>query len=165
MTEPSKAANRRDKLIEERVHDTYKLKQKLSEPTLCPECGAVYHNGRWTWAEEPPQDAEKVVCSACHRAKDNYPAGEVTLTGDLLQQNKEEIIRLVRNLETTENSEHPLNRIIAIRDIDDSVLITTTDVHLPRRIGKAIQKAFHGKLDIHFDKAGYFTSITWESDS
>ena len=70
-----------------------------------------------------------------------------------------------RNLEQTEKDEHAENRIIAIRESGNEMLITTTDVHLPRRIGKAIEQAFEGKLDIHFDKDGYFTSITWHRDA
>lgn len=38
---------RRDKLLQERVHDTYRTWGKLREPTLCPDCGAVYHKGHW----------------------------------------------------------------------------------------------------------------------
>lgn len=34
-----------------------------------------------------------------------------------------------------------MNRIIDIRDLDDQIKVTTTDVHLPRRIGKAIDVA------------------------
>ena len=42
---------RRDKLIQERVHDTYKIWGKLPEPTECPDCGAVWHKGRWQWID------------------------------------------------------------------------------------------------------------------
>lgn len=40
---PSTAGNtvqetkRHDRLIQERVHDTYKLRGKLAEPTVCPQ--------------------------------------------------------------------------------------------------------------------------------
>ena len=135
---------RQDRLIQERVHDTYKLRGKLSEPTRCPQCGAVYHNG--------------------HRTNDNYPAGELTLLGGFVKGHRNEITGLAHNIEATEKSEHPMNRIIAVRSQDDSLLITTTDVHLPRRIAKAIQDAYDGELDIHFDNEGYFISIVWRRD-
>ena len=41
----------------------------------CPACNAVFKDGRWQWAESWPADAHKETCQACHRTKDNYPAG------------------------------------------------------------------------------------------
>ena len=155
---------RRDRLIREEVHETYKLRGKLHEPTLCPQCGAVYRNGRWQWEKPAPAGAHERLCSACQRINDNYPAGEVTLSGRFVTAHKQEIIRLARNLEDIEHREHPMNRIMNIREQPDEILITTTDVHLPQRIGKAVESAWEGELDIHFDKQGYFTSITWHRD-
>ena len=43
--------DRGDRLMRERVHDPYKTRLKLRDPTLCPQCGAVYSKGRWHWAE------------------------------------------------------------------------------------------------------------------
>ena len=162
---PTQPPVRHDRLIREEVHDTYKLPGKLSEPTRCPQCGAVYHKGRWSWTATVGANAHDQLCSACHRENDHYPAGEVTISGDFAIAHKDEILRLAHNIETTEKSEHPLNRIIEIRDLGDEIQITTTDVHLPRRIGKAIQDAWDGNLDIHFDAGGYFASIVWQRDA
>jgi len=35
--------------IVEHVHDPYKTRLKLAEPTVCPKCGALFHEGRWRW--------------------------------------------------------------------------------------------------------------------
>ena len=67
---------RRDQLRPERVHDTYKLRGKLAEPTVCSECGAVFHDGRWQWISRPA-GAHEVACPACQRIKDRFPAGFV----------------------------------------------------------------------------------------
>lgn len=162
---PTQPPVRQDRLIREEVHDTYKLRGKLSEPTRCPQCGAVYHKGRWSWTASAGADADEQLCSACHRENDHYPAGEVTISGRFAMKNKDEILRLAHNIENVEKNEHPMNRIIEIRDLGDEIQITTTDVHLPRRIGKAIQDAWDGSLDIHFDAGGYFTSIVWQRDA
>ena len=155
---------RRDRLLSEQVHDTYKQRGQLKEPTRCPGCGAVYHKGRWSWTAEVDDKADETLCSACQRTADKYPAGEVVLEGKFAMQHKDEILNLVRKTEAAENKDHPMNRIIEIRELGEQLLLTTTDTHLPRRIGKAVQAAWKGSLDIHFDQGGYFTRIAWRRD-
>ena len=151
--------------IEQQVHDPYKARGKLPELTLCPQCGAVLHRGHWQWADEVPKDAHKELCPACHRINDKFPAGELTLGGHFLELHRAEIIRLARNIESKEQAEHPLQRIMAIEEHPDRVLITTTDVHLPRRIGHAIVDAYKGEIETHYDEAGYFARIRWQRDA
>lgn len=157
-------SQRRDRLIQERVHDPYKTLLKLPEPTVCPKCGAVWQAGRWKWAEHKPEGANEELCQACHRINDEYPAGELTLNGKFVTAHKDEIINLVRNTEKAENAEHPLHRIMAVEERGDTILITTTDIHLPSRIGKAIFRAYEGKFDCHYDDEGYFLRGTWSRD-
>jgi hypothetical protein len=157
---PTQPPERRDRLLREQVHDTYKQRGQFKEPTRCPGCGAVYRKGRWSWTAEVDDNASETLCSAA----DKYPAGEVLLKGEFVTRHKDEILNLMRRVEAAENKEHPMNRIIEIRELGDEVLLTTTDIHLPRRIGKAIQAAWKGSLDIHFDEGGYFTRIAWQRD-
>ncbi len=44
---------RRDRLVGETRHDPYQATQKRPEPTVCPGCGAVFHEGRWQWLTKP----------------------------------------------------------------------------------------------------------------
>lgn len=161
---PTQPPKRRDRLITERTHDTYKQRGQLKEPTRCPECAAVYHKGRWSWTALADAGAEERLCSACQRIADKCPAGELSLTGEFVMQHKDEIRNLVRNIEALENREHPMNRVIETRELDDGILVTTTDVHLPRRVGTALAGAWEGTLDIHFDEGGYFTRVKWQRD-
>jgi hypothetical protein len=32
---------------QDHILDPYQARQKLHEGTVCPQCGAVYHDGRW----------------------------------------------------------------------------------------------------------------------
>ncbi|MBX9810931.1 MAG: ATPase [Burkholderiales bacterium] len=152
---------RRDKLIQERVHDTYKTRGKLPEPTVCPECGAVYHKGRWQWLPQPDRP-HRQLCPACHRVRDKFPAGYVTLAGGFLTQHRDEILHLVRNQGEQARAEHPLERIIAINDHDGGVLVTTTGIHLARRIGEALEHACHGELEFHYNEAENLLRVHWE---
>ncbi len=149
---------------DEHIIDPYRQTRKLSEPSYCGQCGAVYRAGRWKWGPQP-EGAQEVLCQACHRINDKYPAGVVTLTGSSALTHSEEITRLVRHQEESEKQEHPLNRIINIEQTAEGLAINTTDIHLPARIGKAIQRAFRGELEEHFDESGYFARVKWHRDN
>lgn len=158
---PGIRESRRDRAIHERVHDTYKIRAKLPEPTVCPKCGAVFHKGRWTWMT-PVVQAHEEMCPACHRIEDKYPAGFLTMEGRFLEEHKEEILNLVRHQEELEKGEHPLHRIIAITEQREGMLVTTTDMHLPRRIGEALQRAYAGELDFHYVEEGNLLRVRWK---
>jgi hypothetical protein len=143
--------------------DPYKAIKKQHEPSVCPQCGAVYQHGRWHWSTRPA-DAHEAICQACHRINDHFPAGIVTLSGPLVDQHKAEMIRLARHEEEAEKQEHPLNRIIDIEEAPERLVINTTDIHLPRRIGEAQKRAWHGKTEFHYDEDGYFVRVNWHRD-
>jgi hypothetical protein len=103
-----------------------------------------------------------MFCPACRRINDHNPAGVLTLAGPFVSRHKDEMIRLARNQEQAERPEHPLNRIMDIEDeAPDRLVISTTDIHLPRRIGEAVSRAYHGTMAEHFDEDGYFVRIDW----
>jgi hypothetical protein len=123
----------------------------------------VFRKGRWTW-EPAPAPANEERCQACHRINDAYPAGVVTLSGAFLKKHRTEILNLARNQEALEKGEHPLHRIMDIEDKDAKIEITTTDIHLPRRIGQALSNAYEGALDFRYDEGGYFIRVSWTRD-
>jgi NMD protein affecting ribosome stability and mRNA decay len=151
---------RRDRSVQEYQHDTYKLRGKLKEPTVCPECGALFHKGRWTWGTAP-STAEAASCPACHRMRDKYPKGLVTIKGGFKDEQREQVIGVVKNTEAIEKKEHPLSRIMSIETRREGIVISTTDTHLPRRIGEALKHAYHGELELHYDKDEDFVRVTW----
>lgn len=155
---------RRDRTIQEYEHDVYKITGKLKEPTVCPKCGAVFHKGRWTWAPKPP-GAHEVLCPACHRIRDRYPKGLLKLSGQFLVDHREELLGLAHNEEAKAKAEHPLSRIITIAEEDGTTLISTTDTHLPRRIGEALRHAYHGELNLHYNKDEEFIRVTWARET
>jgi NMD protein affecting ribosome stability and mRNA decay len=151
---------RREQLFQELVHDSYKTKRKLADPTRCPDCGAVYRDGRWTWGAAP-DGAHETRCPACHRIHDRFPAGYVTLKGAFLGTHRDEILHLVRHREETEKAEHPLERIMAVEDADGGVLVTTTDTHLARSIGEAMYAAYKGELEFKYNKEENLLRVQW----
>ena len=152
---------RRDRLVQENRHDPYKAKHKLPEPTVCPQCGAVFHDGHWQWGEKPP-GAHEEMCPACHRIQDEFPAGYVTVSGAFFKDHREELLHLARNEEERAKAEHPLKRIMNIENQDDGVLITTTDIHLARGIGEALHHAYQGELEYHYNEQENLLRVVWE---
>lgn len=154
-------SQRREQLQDDPRHDSYKAKGKLPDPTRCPECGAVYQKGRWTWNGAARAGAHEQLCPACQRIHDDYPAGYVNLSGEYLAAHRDEILNIVRNCEAEEKAGHPLQRIIAIKDIEGGVLVTTTDTHLARRIAERIHDACKGSLALQYNKEENLVRATW----
>jgi len=142
--------------------DPYQARQKLKEPAGCWKCGAVYHRSRWQWTTELVA-AKEDICPACRRIEDGLPTGILTLHGDFARQHENEIVGLARNEEAAEKGEHPLNRIANVERTEAGLVITTTDINLPRRIGEAIKRAYRGTLDMHFDDTTYFMRADWRA--
>lgn len=151
---------RHDRLLQEQVHDTYKSRAKLPEPTVCPQCNAVFQEGRWRWVDVP-EKAHQETCPACHRIHDDFPAGFVTLRGPFFASHRDEIANLARHTEQHAKQEHPLQRIIGEKDEDDGLLITTTDIHLARAIGEAVHRAYQGELEFHYNTEQNLLRVTW----
>ncbi|OHC66632.1 MAG: ATPase [Rhodocyclales bacterium RIFCSPLOWO2_02_FULL_63_24] len=151
---------RRDRLLQEEAPDAYKSRGKLPEPTVCPQCRAVFRKGRWRWAEAP-QNAHAVTCPACHRLNDKYPAGFVSLSGPFFSAHRDEIMRLVRNQEQRERQGHPLKRILGIEEQDAAALVTTSDIHLARGIGDALHHAYQGELEFHHKADENLLRVHW----
>ena len=151
---------RHDGIFQERVHDAYKAKAKLPEPTVCPQCGAFFHAGRWQWLKAP-ENAHLEICPACHRIHDHYPAGFLIMKGEFFQSHRDEIMRLVHNHEKHERAEHPLKRIMAVEEKDGATLVTTTDIHLARGLGEALHHAYQGELQFHYNPEQNLLRVSW----
>ena len=156
--------SRKDRLLHERVHDPYKSCAKPMEPSVCPVCHAVFQHGRWQWLEFWPPDAHPEICEACQRIRDNYPAGFLTLSGAFIKHHRQGMFNLVRHQELAERNRHPLHRIISIEEYPEKLVVATTDVHLPKRLGRAIHRAYKGRLELHYDKTGCFVRANWIAD-
>jgi NMD protein affecting ribosome stability and mRNA decay len=154
-------AGRREELMTPLREDSYREDAKYHEPTSCPDCGATYVKGRWTWAPPAPESVDR-RCPACERIHDDFPAGYVMLKGGYAQAHRDEVLAMVRGCETREKAEHPLERIMGIVDTADGIQVTTTDGRLARGIARALHDAFKGSVKVTSAKEENLVRAVWE---
>ncbi|MGB2983887.1 MAG: BCAM0308 family protein [Candidatus Bipolaricaulia bacterium] len=146
--------------------DPYHEGRKYPEPTACPRCHLVYRNGRWQTAEA--EDDEHRVneshCPACRREIDLLPGGLLFLSGDYLSGHKKEILSIARNQAVSAASHRPLQRIMWIEEDGENTEIATTNGHLALRIGKAIESACKGSLDIKHAHGDQLVRVYWKRE-
>jgi NMD protein affecting ribosome stability and mRNA decay len=151
---------RHEERFQDLVHDAYKATAKMPGSAVCPDCGASYRRGRWTW-QKGPAAAKSVRCPACQRIQDDLPAGYVMLSGTYFRTHRDEVLARVRRCEADEKREHPLQRIMKVAAVEGGVQVTTTDSHLARTIGEALHKAFRGELDYRYNKRQNLLRVAW----
>jgi hypothetical protein len=152
--------HRHDGIFQEFVHDAYKASGKLHEPTVCSQCGAVFHAGRWQWIKAP-SNAHPSTCPACRRIHDHFPAGFLSLKGDFFNTHRDEIMHLIYHHEHHERAEHPLKRIMTVDEEDGATVVSTTDIHLARGMGEALHRAYQGELQYHYSPEQNLLRVSW----
>ena len=131
--------------------DAYHAERKSSDAMVCKQCGVTSFGGKWSWKGPPLADVREGLCPACQRIRDRYPAGFLELHG-LHPDEKEEVRNLVRNVETSEKAEHPLERLMEVRDEGEALIVTTTGMHLGRAIAGALGRRFRDRVSIDYPR-------------
>lgn len=155
---------RLDRNIKQKEHDPYDEGRKYSEGTYCPECNAVYQGGRWKWPKKNNKTGEPLLCSACRRIRDRFPAGRVCLSGSYLKRHRTEIMNLIDNIVEQGKTRSPLKRVIDFTEENQEVCVSLTDNHLARHIGDALYKAYKGDLKVKYSEEEKFVRLFWHRD-
>ena len=165
-TAPGRFARYGARVLDDPLHDPYHPRGKYADGTGCGECGAIYRGGRWQWPAKGGDAKGDAVtstasCPACRRAHDRLPAGHLTIGGAYFAAHRADIMAVVRHQADDERAERPMHRVMGIVERDGAVEIATTDIHLPRRIGEALQRAHDGDLEIAFGEDAYEIRVRW----
>jgi hypothetical protein len=151
---------RKDRLLKQKNNDVYYEKSKNAESTICTKCRSLYLKGRWTW-EKPVKDTHESTCPACRRIADNYPAGTIELSGSFFAEHHSEIMNLIHNTEQQEKQAHALERIMHTKSGHNQTTITTTGIHLARRIGEALSRSYKGNYSFQYLDAEKGIRVQW----
>ncbi len=164
-------SERMDRRLDYKIHDPYLDKTQYKDPTICPTCGLVYHGKTWKKDDNLKKQLEKEGkadykdCPACKKIKDNYPLGIIYLSGEYIKDDfhKNEILNLVKHEAQKEENSNPLSKIMSVEnDRNETLVIKTTTEGLAARIGKAIQRAHKGSLELKFSNDHKFLRVIWE---
>jgi hypothetical protein len=121
---------------------------------ICKVCHAVCPEKHWYYDErlyEAYHDAkgvEMVECEGCHRIKVKDFHGTVYIEGDVIKENRDELLRLIKNEEKIDQPTHYLSRIYDIRDEKGKLVVHTLNQRLAFNIGMQLKKTYRGKLHI-----------------
>ena len=152
---------RKDKLIQEKRKDAYLGRNRLPAVHACTSCGVVFMNGRWMW-KEIENHSTKTICPACRRINDNYPAGYVEIRGNFFDGHETEITNLIYNTEKLEKKDRPLERIISMNLKKGYATLTTTGIHIARRIGEALSRSYQGNFSFKYLDGEKGIRVFWE---
>ncbi len=155
---------RLDRNLRQRGHDPYSVRQKYPKGTYCPECQAVYCRGSWSWDSEDSPKEEAHLCPACRRMQDDFPAGEVVVSGSYMQKHGSEIHNLIRSIISREEERSPLRRMMDFSVEGDTFCVRLTDDHLSRHIGEALHRAYSGELEMDYPLETRFVRLHWHRD-
>jgi hypothetical protein len=150
--------------VHDESHDPFATPGKHAEPAVCPRCGAVLRAGRWIWGSAPAEAAPPVECPACLRIAQHQPDGILIAAGDFVVSHRDEILSLLRHVEENETREHALARTFGIGDEAAGLVVRTTERRLAESIGRALERAYGGRLErVEGDRATPLR-VHWQRD-
>ena len=137
----------------------------------CPLCGAIHDGHRWI--PEPDDGLMREfkkkthcaeLCPGDRRLEKRQVEGIVTLKGAFMRPHIEEIKRVVNRVARDSRRRNVAARIFEVVEDNGALVIETTDEHLAERMGKEVEKAFKGKLEIKWQEKDTFARVLWQRD-
>lgn len=141
------------------------------DPAVCPACHAVRLQRTWSQDAAVRREVQRrgfpadVLCPACRQAREHAPLGFLHAGGTFARVHRDEILRLVKNVETAAMVRNPLERVLRVAQRDPGRLVfETTSEKLARRLGRALHRAYHGRMEVHPSHADPLVHIYWHRD-
>ena len=147
--------------VAQRNPEVYRKATKPSGAQRCTECGLVEYRGRWSRRAPGRLRLADGLCPACRRVRERYPAGTVRVPKKLCGD-RDALVRLIRNTEKAEAAEHPLERLMDIKESGGNLVVTTTGVHLARQVAHQLARQFHRKPHFRYAEGESLVRVDWK---
>jgi len=145
--------------------DTFLPRRSPAGIIQCTGCGAFYHRGRWSLTAprgfSPSAPPHVAFCPACQKIKAHSVSGEVHMRG-VAEQDRGEILRLLRNEAAQAREKNPLERIMRLAASGDDWTVETTTEKLAQRLGRSLRKARGGKVNYTWSHNNKFVRVVWD---
>lgn len=139
---------------------------KVKEGAVCNVCSLIYHHKRWIKSEvlqlHSNERGKETLCPACAKIKYSKPGGIVSIKWNNVKEHREELLNLIKNVGERAISINVLDRIIKVKENKNNVEVETTSGVLAQRIGRAIEKAYHGTLCYIWSKKEKLVRVKWQ---
>lgn len=141
------------------------------EPLICEECDAFYMKGHWSLDETvllnnglKKSEIERTLCPACIQIKSGEPSGFVFIDGNFFVEHKDEIENLLENENEKAAVTNPLARIMEWKRGRKKLVVTTTNEHLAKHLGRSLNKAYGGDVRYDFSHENKLARVYWHRD-
>lgn len=136
--------------------------------TVCKTCGIYLTGKHWTHPTEAKavKEGAQVIftlCPACRMAKDGGFAGELVLK-DFPGERKHMMLETIKNSGNQAFRQNPLHRVLNVTESKSQIRVLTTENQLAVRLGKEVERAFGGNLEIHWSKDDEPVYVVWKGD-
>ncbi len=149
-----------------RLEDAYRAQKKHPKNTKCPNCGLIYQKGAWRWAKARRLEVVRwKLCPACLQMNHSFAGGELKLSGSFLVEHHGEILNRIEKLARGVMKEHPLERIMKMKERNGELIIYVTSEHLVARLGKAIHRDFKGEFVLKYARDDKYAVAHWRRDA
>lgn len=146
------------------VKDLTQQHKKVREGSICQTCGAIYRHKRWRRSSVLPvslNHGKEILCPACLKIRGGNSCGVVLLKWDQFSQHRGDLLNLINNVGKRAQGMNVLERIIRVQESSSSVEIETTTGTLAQRIGRAVEKAYHGTLSYQWSHDEKLVRVNW----
>jgi hypothetical protein len=147
--------------------DPYREEQPPRRPARCSQCGAIYRHKRWQLPDTVALSARErnallsVLCPGCRKTRDHYANGVVTIRWPKQAAARRTILNLIKHQEEWGRRGNPLERVISLEAKRDRLTVLTTNERLAQRIGRALERAFHGKATYQWSRENKLLRVQW----
>lgn len=148
--------------------DPYAPEGGWKEPAVCQSCQAVYRQKSWhlepdrVAAMQQDPAVQWVTCPACLKIAEHYPEGIVTLRGDYLWRHEAEIRNILSNEAARVMAKNPIARIMQMASTGESLVIETTEQKLAEHLGRTLNRAHNGDLQVTWSGSPRVCRVNWE---